>query len=217
MIEWGVFPKSKGDMFVLGLTGGIGTGKSQVGEILAGLGASIINADNLGHKVYEPDTDGWAEVVKAFGEDVLSPSREVDRKKLGGVVFSDPRALERLNAIMHPRIYALIADEIERLKKAGREQVVVEAALLIEAGWSPLVDEIWVTTSPERLVVERLQKRNGLSEEAIRARIASQMPQEERVKHAAEVIENSSTLSELKIRVQQLWEHRAKPVKESKL
>ncbi len=204
-------------MFVLGLTGGIGTGKSQVGEILAGLGASIINADALGHKVYEPDTDGWAEVVNAFGEDVLSPTREVDRKKLGGVVFSDPRALERLNAIMHPRIYGLIEDEIEVLKETGREEVVVEAALLIEAGWTPLVDEIWVTTSPEELVVERLQKRNGLSEEAIRARIASQMSQEERIKHAGEVIDNSSSLSELSRRVQQLWEHRVKTNKESGL
>lgn len=197
-------------MFVLGLTGGIGTGKSQVGEILAGLGASIINADSLGHKVYEPGTDGWTEVVSAFGEDVLSPTGEVDRKKLGGVVFSDPRTLERLNAITHPKIYSLIEDEIERLKKAGREAAVVEAALLIEAGWAPLVDEIWVTTSPEKLVVERLQRRNGLSEEAIRARISSQMPQEEGIRHAVEVIDNSSSLSELTVRVQQLWERRVK-------
>lgn len=197
-------------MFVLGLTGGIGTGKSQVGDILASLGASIINADTLGHKVYEPDTDGWAEVVNAFGEDVLSPTREVDRKKLGSVVFSDARALERLNAIMHPRIYGLIEDEIEVLEETGQAEVVVEAALLIEADWTPLVDEIWVTTSPEELVVERLQKRNGLSEEAIRARIASQMSQEERIKHAGEVIDNSSSLSELSRQVQQLWEHRVK-------
>ena len=204
-------------MFVLGLTGGIGTGKSMVGEILAGLGASIINADGLGHKVYEPDTAGWAEVVDAFGEDVLSPTREVDRKKLGGVVFSDPRALERLNAITHPRIYRLIEDEIKTLERAGREEVVVEAALLIEAGWAPLVNEIWVTTSPERLVVERLQERNGLSEGAIRDRIASQMPQEERIKHAVEVIDNGSSLSELNSRVQQLWEHRVKANKESRL
>lgn len=204
-------------MFVLGLTGGIGTGKSQVGKILAGLGASIINADTLGHRVYEPDTAGWAEVVNAFGEDVLSATREVDRKKLGSVVFSDPRALERLNAIMHPRIYGLIEDEIEVLKETGREEVVVEAALLIEAGWTPLVDEIWVTTSPEELVVERLQKRNGLSEEAIRARISSQMSQEERIKHAVEVIDNSSSLPELSRRVQQLWEHRVKTNKEIRL
>ena len=203
-------------MFVLGLTGGIGTGKSRVGEILAGLGASIINADTLGHKVYEPDTDGWAEIVNAFGEGVLSPTREVDRKKLGGVVFSDPRALERLNAITHPRIYGLIEDEIERLNEAGREVAVVEAALLIEAGWAPLVDEIWVTTSPEELVVDRIQIRNGLSEEAIRARISSQMPQEERIRHAVEVIDNGSSLSELNSRVQRLWESRVKANKESK-
>ena len=215
MIEWVEFPEFKGDMFVLGLTGGIGTGKSQVGEILAGLGATIINADALGHKVYEPDTEGWADIVNAFGEDVLLPTREVDRKKLGSVVFSDPRALETLNAITHPRIYALIDDEIEALKTAGLEAVVVEAALLIEAGWAPLVDEIWVTTSSEDLVVERLKKRNGLSEEAVRARISSQMSQGERVKHAVEVIDNSSTLSELSSRVKRMWEHRVKANKES--
>ena len=203
-------------MFVLGLTGGIGTGKSQVGDILSGLGASVINADTLGHKVYEPDTDGWTEVVNAFGKDILTPTREVDRKKLGGVVFSDPRALERLNAIMHPRIYGLIEDEIGRLEKSGQEVAVVEAALLIEAGWTPLVDEIWVTTSAEEIVVDRLQKRNGLTEEAARARISSQMPQEERKRHAVEVIDNSASLSELKNRVQQLWERRVKVNKESK-
>ena len=203
-------------MFVLGLTGGIGTGKSRVGEILASLGASIINADILGHKVYEPDTDGWSEVVNAFGEDILSPTREVDRQKLAGVVFSDPCALERLNAITHPRIYELIEDEIERLKKAGREAVVVEAALLIEAGWTPLVDEIWVTTSPEEDVVDRIKKRNGLSEEAIRARISAQMPQGERIKHAGEVIDNSSSLAELNSQVQRLWKRRVKASKESK-
>lgn len=203
-------------MFVLGLTGGIGTGKSQVGDILSGLGASVINADALGHKVYEPDTDGWTEVVNAFGKDILTPTREVDRKKLGGVVFSDPRALERLNAIMHPRIYGLIEDEIGRLEKSGQEVAVVEAALLIEAGWTPLVDEIWVTTSAEEIVVDRLQKRNGLTEEAARARISSQMPQEERKRHAVEVIDNSASLSELKNRVQQLWERRVKVNKESK-
>ncbi len=203
-------------MFVLGLTGGIGTGKSQVGDILSGLGAWVINADTLGHKVYEPDTDGWTEVVNAFGKDILTPTREVDRKKLGGVVFSDPRALERLNAIMHPRIYGLIEDEIGRLEKSGQEVAVVEAALLIEAGWTPLVDEIWVTTSAEEIVVDRLQKRNGLTEEAARARISSQMPQEERKRHAVEVIDNSASLSELKNRVQQLWERRVKVNKESK-
>ncbi len=176
----------------------------------------MINADTLGHKVYEPDTDGWTEVVNAFGKDILTPTREVDRKKLGGVVFSDPRALERLNAIMHPRIYGLIEDEIGRLEKSGQEVAVVEAALLIEAGWTPLVDEIWVTTSAEDIVVDRLQKRNGLTEEAGRARISSQMPQKERKRHAVEVIDNSASLSELKNRVQQLWERRVKVNKESK-
>lgn len=164
-------------MFIIGLTGGIGTGKSQVARILERLGATVVNADLLGHEVYRPHTQGWREVVEAFGQDILAPSGEVDRKKLGAIVFNDPSALSKLNAITHPRIYKLAEERIRELGKQGAEVVVLEAALLVEAHWTPLVDEVWITVSPQKQVVRRLQARNNLHEEDIRARVQSQMPQ----------------------------------------
>lgn len=201
-------------MLVIGLTGGIGTGKTQVSKVLEELGAAIINADLLGHEVYQPHTEAWEEVVKAFGEGVLTASGEVDRKKLGAIVFSDTDALGRLNAITHPRIYEKIHGRLERLREKGREVVVVEAALLLEAGWTSLVDEVWVTASPESQVVQRLQSRHNLNEEAIRARIRSQMPQAERLQRADVVVDNGGGLAELRGRVRQLWNSRVPARKE---
>ena len=124
-------------MYVIGVTGGIGTGKTEVSKILECLGADVINADLVGHEAYEPDTEGWREVVEAFGEGILTAGGEVDRKKLGAIVFNNPGDLERLNAIMHPRIYRMIEERIETLGRGGRDIVVVEAALLLEANWTP--------------------------------------------------------------------------------
>ena len=204
-------------MLVIGLTGGIGTGKTQVSRILEELGAEIINADLLGHEAYTPQTETWRRIVAAFGESVLTEGGEVDRKKLGVLVFGDPEALERLNAIMHPRIYEMVEERIERLKSEGRRVVVVEAALFVEAGWTPLADELWVTVAPEDLVIERLKARANLDEDAIRARIRSQMPQEERLGHADVVIENGGGLDDLEQRVHQLWNTRVTAGKESRL
>ena len=203
-------------MFVIGLTGGIGTGKTQVSEMLETLGAAIVNADLLGHQVYVPQSDGWREVVEAFGEEVLSPDGEIDRRKLGPIVFGDPEALKKLNSITHPKIYKLADESIKKLAEQGRETAVLEAALLIEAKWTPLVDEVWVTTSPEREVVRRIQERNGLDEGAIRSRISSQMPQEERVTHADVVVDNDGDLNELRNKIQELWDGRVAVHKENR-
>ena len=202
-------------MFVIGLTGGIGTGKSQVAKILEDLGAAAINADLLGHEAYLPNTVTWQKIVDTFGKEVLSPGGEVDRKKLGGVVFGDPGQLERLNAIMFPRIYQMIEERIAGLDRDGRNTVVVEAALFLEAKWDPLAAEIWVTVSSEDAVVERLKSRNNFTEEAIKARIASQMPQDERVARADVVIDNDSGMDELRRRVEQLFEERGHSHKET--
>ena len=195
-------------MLVIGLTGGIGTGKSVVSETLEGLGAVVINADLLGHEAYRPHTETWQRVVETFGDDVLTPAREVDRQKLGAIVFSDAEALKRLNAITHPRIYEMIEERIARLNGQGAEVVVIEAALLVEANWTPLVDEVWVTTSTEDQVIQRLRRRNNLDKGPVRTRIRSQMPQTERVKSADVIIDNSGSLAELKENVQQLWNSR---------
>ena len=195
-------------MFVIGLTGGIGTGKTQVSKQLEGLGAATIDADLLVHEAYRPHTETWVAVVDAFGKGVLKPSGEVDRRRLSDIVFKDPGALRRLNAITHPRIKRMVEKKIAGLREQGRDVVVVEAALLLEADWRPMFSELWVTTATEDQVIQRLLGRNGLDEEAIRARIRSQMPQTERVKWADVVIDNSGSLTELTDRVRQFWEGR---------
>lgn len=201
---WCIF-LNLGDMFVIGLTGGIGTGKSHVSRILEELGAAVVDADSLGHLIYRPQTEGWRAVVEHFGEGILAPDGEVDRKKLGPIVFGDPKQLEKLNAITHPLIYKLAEERIRELGSQAQKIVVLEAALLIEARWTSLVDEIWVTTSPEEHVVERLQNRNGMSVEAASARIRSQMPQSERVEYADVVIDNAGDLEKLGKQVENLW------------
>lgn len=201
-------------MVVIGLTGGIGTGKSEVSRLLEGLGAVIIDADKVGHEAYLPHSEAWQEIVKTFGAEVLQPNEEIDRKKLGGLVFNDPKAMEKLNAIMHPKMYKMIEERIQRLKRESAKDIVVEAAILIEAHWTPLVDEVWVTVSPEEEVIRRIQSRNNLSADAIRSRIRSQMPQEERVRYAGAVIENDGDLSGLRERVETLWKSRMKKRRE---
>ena len=195
-------------MIVIGLAGGIGSGKSEVARVLAELGAVVLDADKLGHEVYLPNTDGWREVVATFGEDVLLPSGEVDRRALGGKVFGNPEAMAKLNAIAHPRIRQKLAEGIEEQTRMGTHVVVMDAAILIEAGWTDLADEVWVATAPEAHVIQRLQARSNLTEEQIRSRMASQMSTEERVTHAHVVVSNDGDLEELQRKVKALWEDR---------
>jgi dephospho-CoA kinase len=137
-------------MKVIGLTGGIGSGKSTVTQLLSELGASVLDADTVGHQCYQPGTETWKDVVDAFGEEIVSPDGSIDRKKLGAIVFGDPEALNRLNRIMHPRMYDMMAAQIEEYRQGGVEVVVLEAAILFEGGWAPLADEIWVTVGKNR-------------------------------------------------------------------
>lgn len=195
-------------MKVIGLTGGIGSGKSIVSQFLAELGVVIIDADKVGHEALKPDTELWREVVAAFGRQILTPSGEIDRKKLGWIVFGNPEALARLNQIMHPWIYALVKAEIEEYRRQGVKVVVLEAPLLLEAGRPSLVDEVdevWVTAAPESTVLKRLKK-VGLSEQESLARIRSQLSSEERVRHADVVIDTDCSLDELKQKVKELWQ-----------
>ena len=194
-------------MFVIGLTGGIATGKTLVSEALRDLGATIINADLVGHEAYLPHTETWQAVVDAFGTGILDDEEQIVRPRLGAIVFSDPSKLEQLNSIVHPRIYAMISDRIDSLKSDGVTTVVVEAALLIEARWTPLVDEIWVLTSPIEQIYSRLTGR-GMSSDQARARVESQMPQEERVTHADVVIANDGGEAELKSAIKEHWDQR---------
>jgi len=195
-------------MLVIGLTGSIGTGKSEAARQLEALGASVISADQVGHEAYTPNTEAWEQVVAAFGDDILREDGEIDRQKLGAVVFSDPGQLEKLNEIMHPRMARMVADKIEVLRGQGVNVVVVEAALLFEAGWDSLVEEVWVTDSPEQVVIERLKQRNGMSEEEARKRISSQMDRAERLERSDYVIENSGDMAALGSAIKELWDRR---------
>ena len=199
-------------MIVIGLTGGIGTGKSEVARILSMLGAVVIDADQLGHEAYTPHTETWDEVVKAFGEGILQPSGDIDRKQLGAIVFADPEQLARLNGIMHPRMARMVSQQIEKLREEGVPAVVVEAAVLFEAGWDSLVDEVWTTESPLDNVVDRLMARNGLDRAEVVKRIKSQMSSEERSVRSQVVVDNSKDVDTLVNMVRALWDTRVKGI-----
>lgn len=193
-------------MIVIGLTGGIGTGKSTVTQTLAELGAVVINADLIGHEAYLPHQNVWQEVLDAFGAEILGPNDEVDRRKLGPIVFGSPEALQKLNGIVHPwmkrRMEQMIADERAR----GTGVVVVEAAILIEANWTSIADQVWVLTASEENVIKRIIGRNNFTEEQIRARIASQTSDAVRIAAADVVIDTNGTIDEVRAKVRELWD-----------
>ena len=195
-------------MKIIGLTGGIASGKSTVAGFLRELGAVTIDADKVGHEAFVPDTDTWREVVNAFGDEIVTPGGEIDRRKLGGIVFGDEQARIRLNRIVHPRISALIRDRLEEYRRQGVGVAVVEAALLLEMERPSLADEadeVWVTVAPEEVVVGRLKEKNGFSDEQSLARIRSQLSNEERLKRADVVIDTDCSIEELRERVTELW------------
>lgn len=193
-------------MTTIGLTGGIASGKSAVAEHLRSLGAVVIDADRLGHRVYEPGSPGFEKVVNAFGHDVVAPDGTINRRVLGGKVFGDPAQMKRLTDISWPEIQRLAEEEIAGYRERDPDMVVVlEAAVLIEAEWTGLVDEVWVVTTTIGRAVERLRKRNGMSEEAARARIDSQISTRERLEHADVRIRNTDTPEQLESRVLYHW------------
>jgi len=195
-------------MKVIGLTGGIGSGKSTVSQFLAELGAVILDADKVGHEAFKPNTELWRQVVAAFGRRILTPDGDIDREKLGEIVFGNPESLARLNQIMHPGMYDIVKAQLGEYRQQGMEVVVLEAPLLIEAGWTSLVDEVWVTVASEATVLSRLQEQKGLSRQESLARIHSQLLSEERVRRADVVIDTDCNLDELRARVGELWRGR---------
>lgn len=200
-------------MKVVGLTGGIGSGKSTAAKILNELGASVIDADKVGHDIYRPGTEGWRRVVEAFGRDVVAADGTIDRQRLGAIVFADRSELTRLNDLLHP----LIGSEIRRLVDAKRADggmappVVVEAAILVEASWQSLFDEVWVVTAERDAVIERLATQRGLDRAAVQTRIDSQLGDDERCRHATVVIRNAGTVADLRAQLERLWVERLAP------
>lgn len=195
-------------MKVIGLTGGICSGKSTVAGFLARFGAVVLSADEIGHEAFEPRTQMWQRVVDEFGSEILAGDHWVDRKKLGEIVFNSPEALTRLNQIMHPGMHEVAKSRIDQLGQQGVEVVVLEAPLLIEANWLDLVDEVWVAVASEDTVVRRCRRRSGLSETEAMARISAQNSVEEKLKYADVVVDTDVSLGELEATVKDLWERK---------
>lgn len=196
-------------MLVIGLTGSIASGKSMVSSILEDLGAKIIDADKIARKVVLPGTEGLKLVISEFGGDIIDNTGALDRRKLGEYVFSDEDKLKKLNEILHPLILTKINRELNELKQNGTvHAAVLDAPLLIECGLHKVVDEVWLVIADDVLRLQRLMKRDGLNEQQARARMLSQLPQEEKLRYADIIIENNGKLNHLRKKVKQLYKER---------
>jgi dephospho-CoA kinase len=191
-------------MLRLGLTGGIASGKSAVAGMLREMGFNVLDADRLGHTLIEAGTPGYDAIVREFGAGVIGADGQIDRKKLGAMVFQDRGKLERLNGILHPRVEQEMLRQFLEWEKGGvRDAVFVEAALLVEAGYQKNLDGLVVAWCRPEQQVERLLRR-GLSEVEARRRIAAQLPAEEKLQYATEKIDCSGSLEETRRQVEEL-------------
>lgn len=204
-------------IFLIGLTGGIACGKSTVLAMLAALGARTIDADRVTHRLQQPGTPVYEAIVAAFGPHILTtPGGVIDRRKLGEIVFNDPQALKRLEAIVHPAVRAEIRRFLQdvagagtyatRLRPVERPIVVIDAIKLIESGWADECDQVWVVTCPVEQQIERLMTTRGMSLAEAQARIAAQPPQESRLSRADVVIDNSGTQAQTRAQVEAAWQ-----------
>ena len=191
---------------IIGLTGGIASGKSTVAQALGDRGAYIIDADKLGHTAYLAGSGAFDQVVSAFGTDIVADDGEIDRRKLGGKVFGNEAALRQLTDIVWPSIRAMAEKDIADAQRSAPERIVVlEAAVLIEADWLDLADQIWVTVVKPAVAIERACARDNLSEDAVRTRLDAQLSNDERGSYADHVIDNSSDEAHLLAQVASLW------------
>ena len=195
---------------IIGLTGGIVSGKSTVALMFKDLGAKIVDADKLGHSVILPHEPAWEKIVKIFGKDVLQNDLTIDREKLGKIVFANQSLLKKLNDITHPEITKIIKKEIDSVKNKTYNQkkiLIIDAALIYEAKIDRLMEKIIVVYIDEDEQIKRLIKRNNLSKDEALQRIKSQMPMKEKVKMADYVIDNSNSLDKTKKQVEKIWKN----------
>ena len=193
-------------MLTIGLTGGIGSGKSTVAQILGEFGAPILDADKVAHTTYAPGAPAYDAVVAAFGAQVVGGDGTIDRKKLGSIVFGNPQRLNQLTSIVWPATRESIRRNVAELRASGAKlPIVVEAAILIEANWQPLFDEIWLVRAPREQVVARIESQRGLKPSETEARIRAQLSDEERAKHATLIIENNGSIEELHTLLKEIW------------
>ena len=190
-------------MKIICLTGGMASGKSTAARYLGEQGADVIDADKLGHRAYEPDTQAYREVIATFGDDLVADDKSIDRKALGGKVFGKPEELKKLTDIVWPEIRRLAEAEI---KASDPDNIVVlEAAVLFEAGWEDIGDEVWVVVVDRELAITRAIARDGFDRESVESRLDSQITNEERTSKADVVISNNDSEEELLEQLDQQW------------
>jgi len=193
-------------VLTIGLTGNIGTGKSTVAGMLAELGAETIDADLVAHEVMRAGTPAHGRIIETFGPEILAPDGEIDRKRLGGIVFADPAALARLETIVHP---ATLKAVIRRIVSSSADVVVVEAIKLIESRMADSYDSLWVTTCRPEQQIARITEARGLSRAEAEQRVRAQPPQEEKIARADVVVDTSGSLSQTRAQVRAAWERLA--------
>ena len=193
-------------MLILGLTGGIGCGKSSLSNIFRNLNIPIVDADIISRKIFE-DKLLLEKVFVHFGQSIKNDDGTLNRKALGKIVFSDEEKLKELNNLTHPRIREKIISEIEKLRKKGENIVVLDAAILVESGFLDMVDKLLVVTCKQEVQISRIQKRDNCSEQEALSRINSQMSQEEKSKYGDYIIDNSGTITELESKAHKFIEY----------
>ncbi|MFG2072817.1 dephospho-CoA kinase [Nonomuraea maritima] len=191
-------------MLKIGLTGGIGSGKSEVSGRLSAKGAVVVDADAIAREVVEPGTPGLARVVAVFGDEVLRPDGSLDRPKLGSIVFADPEKLAALNSIVHP----LVGERVAELQAQAPDDAILvyDVPLLVENDLTPMYDVVIVVDASDDVRIRRLAEHRGMSEADAKARIAAQASREKRLAAADVVIDNEGTLDELAARVDEVWQ-----------
>lgn len=195
-------------MYKIGLTGGIGTGKSTVLNFFKAQGVKTIDADKIAKELVRPGQDALAIVVKSFGNKIIDKGGNLDRKKLGDIVFSDKSKLNQLNEIMHQLIINEMNKKAEYLKKNGCNTVIFDVPLLIETNFYKKMDEVWLVYADNKSVINRVIVRNNLSELKVKQRIESQMSIDEKKNYADVIINNNKGILNLEVELERLWQNK---------
>ena len=194
-------------MVIIGITGGMGTGKTTVAKMFACFGAKIIDADKIAHSVIRPESDVWRKLLEAFGKEIFNKDGTINRRKLAEIVFrKEPHKLEELNSIVHPEVIDIILGRIQDAAENGADAVVIDAPLLIEAGLETVVDKLVVVTAKRKTQEQRSRIQLKLNSEEIRARISAQIPLSEKEKGADYIIDNNGSLENTLKQAREIWE-----------
>ena len=192
-------------MYVIGLAGNIGTGKSTVAGILAGFGAAVIDADQVSHHILD-NKQAYSELLNSFGTEILGEDRKIDRKKLAAIAFSTAEGTARLNAITRPRIKQTVREQLDELRNKGVDFAIVEAAMMVKKDWAGIINEMWVTTAPQDVIIRRMRDNRGYKEEDTVQRLQRQMTPQQMIDQADMVINTDFPLKELELILKKLWD-----------